>query len=84
VEWVPSWFPGAGWKRKAQQWYKEFEEMNNVPFEMAKEEAVSWSFLLCFRDASKTFYYYRRRARVEITSLALISVVYPVPAMKPI
>ena len=43
VKYVPSWFPGASWKRKAATWLSETRAMADVPFEMAQEDAVGWS-----------------------------------------
>ena len=40
VEYVPDWFPGASWKRKARVWREDCEAMCDVPFKMAKERAV--------------------------------------------
>ncbi|KAF7793486.1 hypothetical protein EIP86_004598 [Pleurotus ostreatoroseus] len=33
---VPSWFPGAGWKRKAQVWRSELDELARIPYELVK------------------------------------------------
>ncbi|KAJ3552901.1 hypothetical protein NM688_g3906 [Phlebia brevispora] len=38
LRYVPSWFPGAGWKRKIQKWYKETKDMRDVPYDMAKNK----------------------------------------------
>ncbi|KIP07729.1 hypothetical protein PHLGIDRAFT_89231 [Phlebiopsis gigantea 11061_1 CR5-6] len=40
LRFVPSWFPGASWKRKAASWRAETRAMADVPFEMAKDEAA--------------------------------------------
>lgn len=40
VQHVPSWFPGTAWKRKGAQWRAETLAMGDVPFAMAKGEAV--------------------------------------------
>lgn len=40
VQWVPSWFPGAGWKRKAALWRGEFDEMADAPFAYSHQESV--------------------------------------------
>lgn len=33
---VPSWFPGTGWKQTAKLWHKTTTDAINVPFEYAK------------------------------------------------
>ncbi|KAI5988515.1 cytochrome P450 [Pisolithus albus] len=42
---LPSWFPGAGFKRKASQCRKLAAEMVDLPFAMAKDEMVSYWLL---------------------------------------
>lgn len=46
MKFVPSWFPGASWKRKAASWLAETRAMADVPFQMAKDEAVRGSLCL--------------------------------------
>ncbi|KAB5590605.1 Cytochrome P450 family protein [Ceratobasidium theobromae] len=38
LEYVPTWFPGAQWKRKANEWRAQTEEMLNVPYEWTKNQ----------------------------------------------
>ncbi|QRV77175.1 cytochrome P450 family protein [Ceratobasidium sp. AG-Ba] len=38
LKYVPSWFPGAGWKRKAKLWRIEKDRMVNEPFEWTKTQ----------------------------------------------
>ncbi|KAK1226584.1 hypothetical protein PQX77_010424 [Marasmius sp. AFHP31] len=38
LRYVPSWFPGAGFKRKAKEWRKLYNRMNTEPFEMVKKQ----------------------------------------------
>ncbi|GJE84890.1 cytochrome P450 [Phanerochaete sordida] len=40
LRWVPSWMPGAGWKRKAEKWRAETQAMCDDPFEFAKAEML--------------------------------------------
>ena len=40
LKYVPSWMPGAGFKRKAKKWAKDVEDMINLPFEKAKKLIV--------------------------------------------
>ncbi|KAJ6007266.1 hypothetical protein N7540_011242 [Penicillium herquei] len=41
---VPSWFPGAGFKRKAQAWKKNLENTADIPYEFVQEEMKSGKF----------------------------------------
>ena len=43
VKYVPSWFPGVTFKRKAMAWYKDSRAMLTVPYEMTKRKIV-WLF----------------------------------------
>ncbi|KAJ1301801.1 hypothetical protein OPQ81_009029 [Rhizoctonia solani] len=38
---VPEWFPGAEWKRKANKWRRQTEDMLNVPFEWTKNQLAA-------------------------------------------
>ncbi|KAJ8090311.1 hypothetical protein PM082_018907 [Marasmius tenuissimus] len=38
LEYVPAWFPGAGFKRKAREWNRLYIEMNVLPFEIVKKQ----------------------------------------------
>ncbi|KAG9100282.1 hypothetical protein FS749_015775 [Ceratobasidium sp. UAMH 11750] len=38
LKFVPSWFPGAGWKRKANAWRAEKDRMINEPFDWTKSQ----------------------------------------------
>jgi hypothetical protein len=40
VKYIPAWFPGAGFKRKAEAWYKQSQAMLQVPFAMTKRKIV--------------------------------------------
>jgi hypothetical protein len=41
VKYVPSWFPGAGFQKKAAEWKVLAEEMPSKPFRAVKEAVVS-------------------------------------------
>ncbi|KAB5590603.1 O-methylsterigmatocystin oxidoreductase [Ceratobasidium theobromae] len=41
LEYVPAWFPGAGWKQTVDIWRKEQEDMNNIPFNWTKEQMAT-------------------------------------------
>jgi len=40
LKYVPAWFPGASFKRKAKEWRKWTEAMVEVPFGAAKRNIV--------------------------------------------
>jgi hypothetical protein len=40
VRFIPSWFPGAGFKRMAAVWRKQFSELDAKPHAWAKEQIV--------------------------------------------
>lgn len=46
---VPSWFPGANFKRLAAEWRKDTMEMVEAPYAMVKEQVVS-KFQLMLRS----------------------------------
>lgn len=37
---VPSWFPGAGFKRKAKRWRQNLEDFVNIPFDEVQRQMV--------------------------------------------
>jgi hypothetical protein len=41
LKYVPSWFPGAGFKRKAARWRAYIREMLERPYHRVKRELVS-------------------------------------------
>ena len=41
---LPSWFPGAGFKRSAVEWRKLIEDFVNEPYEDCKQKIVSGPF----------------------------------------
>jgi hypothetical protein len=41
LKYVPSWFPGAGFKRKAARWRASIREMLERPYRRVKRELVS-------------------------------------------
>ncbi|CUA68280.1 O-methylsterigmatocystin oxidoreductase [Rhizoctonia solani] len=38
---VPEWFPGAEWKRKANKWRSQTEDMLNMPFEWTRSQMAA-------------------------------------------
>jgi hypothetical protein len=41
VKYLPEWFPGAGFQKKAKIWKKIVLDMPNVPFQFVKKQLVS-------------------------------------------
>ncbi|KAF7336329.1 Cytochrome p450 [Mycena venus] len=41
LKYVPDFFPGAGFKKQAREWFKVVDAMPNVPFEFVKKARVS-------------------------------------------
>lgn len=41
LKYVPSWMPGAGFKRKAKEWKKVTDAVLEAPFEAMRREIVS-------------------------------------------
>lgn len=41
LQYVPEWFPGAGWKRKTAAWRAEKDEMLHVPYNYTKGQMAS-------------------------------------------
>ncbi|KAF8598024.1 cytochrome P450 [Ceratobasidium sp. AG-I] len=41
LQYVPTWFPGAGWKRNAKAWSAERDEMLRVPYDWTKTQIAS-------------------------------------------
>ena len=40
LQYVPSWFPGAGFQRKGKQWRQNVQDMADVPFNLVKQRMV--------------------------------------------
>lgn len=43
VRYIPSWFPGAGWKRKGEAYRANMDQMVAVPHQFVKDQMVSSS-----------------------------------------
>jgi hypothetical protein len=41
LKYIPSWLPGAAWKRTANDWRNEVDQMVNIPYNWAKGQIVS-------------------------------------------
>ncbi|KAJ1301841.1 hypothetical protein OPQ81_009068 [Rhizoctonia solani] len=41
LRYVPSWLPGAGWKRQAHKWRAEKERMLHIPFNWTREQMTA-------------------------------------------
>ena len=46
LKYVPSWFPGAGFKRKAAHWREATNTMAEKPFRHVQEQLVLFSFFV--------------------------------------
>ncbi|KAJ7211176.1 cytochrome P450 [Mycena pura] len=53
LKYVPSWFPGAGFKRKAKEWRKGVREVLEKPFQETKRNIVRQSCLNQFKSLIK-------------------------------
>ena len=40
MRFIPAWFPGAGWRRKANYWRKLGEYFSHTPWDTVKEQLV--------------------------------------------
>ncbi|KAF9545038.1 cytochrome P450 [Agrocybe pediades] len=49
---VPSWFPGAGFQRKAQEWKDLATRMKTIPFELTKQNIAKGNFVPSFTSRS--------------------------------
>ncbi|KAJ6621636.1 cytochrome P450 [Mycena sp. CBHHK59/15] len=48
LKYVPSWLPGAGFKRKAKEWAKSSLKLRDSPFEALKESIAAGTAIPCF------------------------------------
>ncbi|CAE6493909.1 unnamed protein product [Rhizoctonia solani] len=44
LSYIPSWLPGAGWKRTAQKWRQHKNHAVNAPYEWTKQQVVTGEF----------------------------------------
>ena len=49
MKYVPSWFPGAGFQKKAQEWAHLANEMPNKPFNAVKDAVVRACLVLLLK-----------------------------------
>ena len=47
VKYLPSWFPGATFKRQAREWQAELENLVFTPYKTVKERVVSSALSVC-------------------------------------
>ena len=47
LKYVPSWFPGAGFQRKAAYWREAVNTMADKPFRHVQEQLVQVHFVVC-------------------------------------
>ncbi|KAJ7102950.1 cytochrome P450 [Mycena crocata] len=48
VRFVPQWFPGAGWKKKAAHYHQTLQNMLDTPYDWVKKQMVGSMFLFSF------------------------------------
>ncbi|KAI0772509.1 cytochrome P450 [Trametes elegans] len=48
LKYLPSWFPGAGFKRNAAVWKAKMEEFVDMPFELVKDRMAEGTAVPCF------------------------------------
>ena len=46
VKYVPAWFPGAGFKRKATIWRNDVMDASRLPFEWNRKQTVSLGLIV--------------------------------------
>lgn len=56
LKYVPSWFPGAGWKKKAKVWSDWTVKMREIPFQQSLEQFVSLSHN-CWNSSSYSLFF---------------------------
>ena len=73
MKFIPAWFPGAGWKRKANYWRNLGEYFANTPWNTVKEQLV-WYILLIFwrvltlrAETRYSWAFYRSQSHRETT-----------------
>ena len=42
LKYIPTWFPGAGFRRKAREWSEEVRQMVEQPYAVAKKKFVCY------------------------------------------
>jgi len=50
LKYVPSWMPGAAFKRKAREWHRLSREMLESQFQFVKQKMVSEMQYICISD----------------------------------
>lgn len=58
MKYVPTWLPGAGFKRQALKWRRSVRAMLDLPFRMVQERMVS---LVVSEGVKKKSLFYRRQ-----------------------
>ena len=56
LKYVPSWFPGAGFQKKAARWRKDIHIMADKPFRHVQKQFVQVFFLCFFEQLLIVFY----------------------------
>lgn len=55
LRYIPKWFPGAMFQRKAAAWRERLTDMAEIPFEFVKVQMVSRSFFLFRRNRPQSW-----------------------------
>ncbi|KAJ7496794.1 cytochrome P450 [Mycena latifolia] len=48
LRFVPQWFPGASWKKKASHYHKTLETMLNTPYDWVRKQMAMGTSISCF------------------------------------
>ncbi|CDO75203.1 hypothetical protein BN946_scf184794.g10 [Trametes cinnabarina] len=68
LRYVPSWFPRAGFKRRAAEWRKDEQALRNVPFDAVKENSTL-STVMAFFLAMVNCPDVQRKAQAELETV---------------
>ena len=58
MRFIPTWFPGAGFKRQARAWKVRFDTIMDVPFAWAKQQLVSFPLHIIFLRRLLTYIFF--------------------------
>ena len=75
VQYVPEWFPGAGFKATARKWNEEVMEMVNRPHLWAKEQIV------CYLIIFKSRFLLKSSKAAGIAPKSFVSTLLDVPSL---
>lgn len=55
VRFIPSWFPGAGWKRQGFEWRTRLRYLSEVPHQWLRGQMVSRTFIIQYSSCTLRF-----------------------------